>query len=508
MKHRASKLLACVLIAVLLAGLALYGYLAGRDEREYSRVTYNAHCADCHGANLQGSESGVSLLTPALANGDTLQSLMDSISADTAAHRTFDLPADGEKKTLKALALYVSERRQEYPSIAASYKYRFEAQTVESDHHRFRVEEFAKLAGRPYSIAPLPDGRIVVSEKVRGLSMVDSNGSQGALLVNTPPVHEPLASFQGQHLGWGQYLDVALHPDYAHNGWIYLSYTDRCQWACFSPVPQSMVKVVRGRIVDDRWQDEETIWSVHRDYYTVVPDAVAGGRLAFDHDGHLYLSIGGKATYDNLHILDTPYGKIHRVRDDGSVPKDNPFWTPADQEQTSSTRHTVWSYGHRTTQGLEGHPVTSQIWSSEMGPRGGDEINLIQRGGNYGWPLYTRGLDYDSTAIAIGKDLGLDFPEQDTIAPIVDFTPAPAISNLTFHEGSTFPGWKNDILVGSLKAMTLYRVRIDNGVIEEQETLATGLGRIRDVAMGADGLVYLAVENAEAGSILRLVPLD
>jgi len=143
-----------------------------------------------------------------------------------------------------------------------------------------------------------------------------------------------------------------------------------------------------------------------------------------------------------------------------------------------------------------------------MGPRGGDEVNKIVSGGNYGWPLYTYGLDYDATEVSIGRDLGLDFPIEDTILPVVDFTPAPALSNLTFHNGDRFPGWKNDILIGSLKAQTLYRLRIEDGQLLEQEKLVTKLGRIRDVEMGADGVVYVALEHGDTGSIVRLVPED
>ncbi len=505
---RTTKILASVLTLALLAGAALYWYVSTRDEREYSLTTYRGHCATCHGDNLKGSSSGPNLLATELARGEDLQSLMASISADTSAHRSLNLPQDPEKKTIKALAIYISERRQDYPAIPYSYTHRFTPGSYGSMHHRFRVETFAELAGRPYSIAPLPTGEILVSERVRGLSVVNAAGIQGAPIANAPPVHDKFLSVQGAYVGWGQYLDIALHPDYARNGWVYLAYTDRCGSDCVLPVPQTMVKVVRGRVVDGEWQDQQTIWSVHKEYYTVVPDNVAGGRLGFDNNGHIYISVGGKAPYKNLHIMDTPFGKIHRVRDDGVVPRDNPFWMPADQREASSTRHTVWSYGHRTTQGLEGHPLNGEIWSTEMGPRGGDEVNLIQRGGNYGWPLYTRGLDYDSTEVSIGKDLGLDFAEEDTVAPVFDFTPAPAISNLTFHRGERFHNWKNDILVGSLKAMALYRLRIEDGVVLDQETLAKGIGRIRDVEMGADGLVYLAVEHGDNGSILRLVPVD
>ena len=167
----------------------------------------------------------------------------------------------------------------------------------------------------------------------------------------------------------------------------------------------------------------------------------------------------------------------------------------------------VWSLGHRNPLGLAFDPA-GRLFEVEMGPRGGDEINKISRSGNYGWPLYTNGLDYNSTEIEIGKNLGLDFPIEETVLPVVDFSPAPAVSNITFHDGTQFPSWKNDLLVGSLKAMTLYRLRVENDVLVEQEKLITGLGRIRDVEMGVDGLVYIALEHGDTGTIARLVPLN
>ncbi len=227
---------------------------------------------------------------------------------------------------------------------------------------------------------------------------------------------------------------------------------------------------------------------------------------AFDGKGHVYVSIGGKHSYDRLHDLNTPYGKIHRVRDDGTVPQDNPFWVPENDRTESSTIHTVWSYGHRTGQGLDGHPITGEIWNTEMGPRGGDEVNLIAAGGNYGWPLYTFGLDYDGERVTIGEELGLNFPIESTVLPAVDLTPAPPVSNFTFHDGQAFTGWKHDLLIGTLKASTLYRMRFEDGKLVEQEKLRADFGRIRDVEMGGDGLVYVLLEHNETGSLWRLVP--
>lgn len=344
------------------------------------------------------------------------------------------------------------------------------------------------------------------SKKTRGLSLVPLDGRVSSLIEGTPPVWKEVLKVRGSHIGLGMMLDVRLHPDYEDNGWVYLSHNDRCLLDCGSLVPQTMVRVVRGRVGDGAWHDNEVIWSVDTDFYTVIPDNVAAGRLAFDQAGHVYVTIGGKATYDQLHVLDTPYGKIHRVNIDGSIPEDNPSWQPPDARSQPSTRHTVWSFGHRTAQGLAAHPETGAIWATEMGPRGGDEINRIVAGGNYGWPLYTEGLDYSGDPVTIGEDLGLNFAPSDTIAPVVDFTPSPSLSNFTFHNGDQFPDWNHDLLVGSLRARTLFRLRIDGEELIEQEKLVEDLGRIRDVQMGSDGFVYVLIEHQDGGSLLRLVP--
>jgi glucose/arabinose dehydrogenase len=492
--------------AIFIAGVGLYWFISTYEAREPSRLAYARYCADCHGAELEGAAQGPALVNRPLVRGDSTPALIASIPGDIPAHRTPGWEARLSPEMVKALALFVSERRQRFPTTAQSYDSDFTEADIISQHARYRVEKFADLASRPYAMAPLPDGRILVSEKVRGLSMVDTEGVQGELVSGIPRVWEPLAVARGSYLGWGQMLDVALHPEYEENGWVYLAHADRCQLDCGSAVPVSMVRVVRGRIRDGRWIDQEIVWSVHHDYYTVVPDGVAGGRLAFDGDGYLFITVGGKSTYDNLHKLDTPYGKIHRVAADGRVPDDNPFWLPAEERPEASTRHTVWSYGHRTVQGLASHPGTGEIWSTEMGPRGGDEVNRIVAGGNYGWPLYTHGLDYNAEPITIGLDLGLDFPIESTELPVFDFTPAPAISNFIFYRGDSFPAWTHDLLVGSLKAQTLYRLRIQGDDTLEVEKLVEGLGRIRDVETGADGHVYVLLEHGDSGSLFRLVP--
>lgn len=496
-------------VALGVLSIALgYWYFITSESREPSRIAWNSHCASCHGGTLEGTDLGPSLLATELKHGSTPPDMAAVIAGGIPGTTMMGWKEELTPELIKGLSLFISERRQNFPSTLDSYKFEpQESRDISSTYHDFRLERVAALESRPYSMAAMPNGNILVAEKTRGLTLVTPQGNQSMPIAGTPPVWETLISVEGIWVNWGIVLDVELHPQFDENGWIYLSHTDRCQLSCGWPVPATMVRVVRGRIKDGTWQDQEVIWSVHRDHYTPVPDAVASGRLAFDGRGYLYISIGGKNTYDKLHQMDTPFGKIHRLHDDGRVPEDNPFWVAAKERSDTSTAHTVWSYGHRTGQGLDGHPTNGEIWNTEMGPRGGDEINRILGGQNYGWPLYTNGLDYNGEEVSIGKDLGLDFPIEDTVLPIVDFTPAPALSNFTFHEGSMFPSWKNDLLVGSLKASALYRVRIANDQLTEQEPLITDFGRIRDVEMGDDGFVYLALEHNDAGSIWRLVPL-
>ena len=485
-------------------------FLKTYDAREPSRLAYADYCASCHGLNLEGTDSGPPLMGTGLVNGSGTQHLISSITQHQDKQKR-SASLDWEQipaHTIKALALYVSERRQELPTIPESHQHRLPEGSLTSDHHDFRIEHVTDLPSPPYSMAPLPNGDILVVEKVRGLSVVDQEGQQSALIQNTPPVWREMLKIRGSYMGLGMMLDVKLHPNYENNGWIYLSHTDRCQLDCGSLVPQTMVRVVRGKIHDGVWHSQEVIWSVDTDFYTVIPDNVAAGRLAFDQTGHLYITIGGKASYSKLHELDTPYGKIHRVNDDGSVPEDNPFWQRPEDRSVPSTRHTVWSFGHRTTQGLAAHPESGAIWASEMGPRGGDEINRIVTGGNYGWPLYTEGLDYDGEPINIGKELGLDFPLTQTVRPVVDFTPAPSLSNFTFHHGRQFPAWQHDLLVGSLRARTLFRIRLIDNEAVELEKLIEHLGRIRDVDVGPVGFIYVLLEHQDTGSLVRLVPFD
>jgi glucose/arabinose dehydrogenase len=307
--------------------------------------------------------------------------------------------------------------------------------------------------------------------------------------------------------GQGYLMDVVPHPDYARNGWIYLHYSERCndcnKAAREAQRPVSMNKVVRGRIRNGEWVDQQVIWSTDIEHYTAMPDMAAGGRLAFDGNGHLFFGIGIKGGSETAGVQDLslPYGKIHRIKDDGSIPQDNPF------VGRKGALPSIWSYGHRSPGGLEFDRAAGVLWETEMGPRGGDEVNLLRAGRNYGWPLYSKGLNYDGSPVEHGREPGR-FNLQDIEQPLVDLTPAPAVGSLVVYSGAAFPQWQGNLIVGTLKATELYRMEVSGGRITRRETLLSGMGRIRDVALDAGGRVYLLLEQASGSRIVRLVPVQ
>jgi glucose/arabinose dehydrogenase len=259
--------------------------------------------------------------------------------------------------------------------------------------------------------------------------------------------------------------------------------------------------VVRGRIRNGEWVDQQVIWSTGIELYTAMPDMAAGGRLAFDDKGHLFFGIGAKGGSEVAGIQDLalPYGKIHRVNDDGSIPADNPF------VGRPGALASIWTYGHRSPGGLEFDHATGLLWETEMGPRGGDEVNLLRAGRNYGWPLYSKGLNYDGSPVEHGREAG-KFDLADTEQPLVDLTPAPAVGSLIVYRGASFPQWQGNLIVGTLKATELYRMEIVAGRITRRETLLSGMGRIRDIAPDGAGRIYLLLEHAAGSRIVRLVP--
>lgn len=473
----------------------------------YAEV-FKDNCAVCHGEQLEGSAQGTPLMGE-LRHGTDVDAIAKSI-ADGYAEK--GMPAWSTTLTplqITNLALYISETRQNmnYADYKYDAKMTVPEDVISSEKHAFKFETIIDgIDALPFSIAPLPDGQILLTEKKLGLSIVSAEGKQSPYIKNTPPVYDDSFVYAvKQEWGNGWYMDVAVHPDYANNGWIYLQYGDRCSDCNDASrrfdLPVSMNTLIRGRIQDGHWVDEQMLWKNDLRFYAPGPDLGAGGRIAFDNQGHVFVSVGMKMNnHVGIQDLKTPWGKIHRLHDDGRVPADNPF---ADRDDAIKT---IYSYGHRSPQGLEWRDDTGALWSTEHGPRGGDEINHIKPGLNYGWPLVSKGKNYDGTTVDYGKKLGIAVDIKDIEQPVTHMSPSPAISSFAFYSGDQFPEWRGDLLIGSLKAQTLYRVSLDGDEVVHKEVLVSDLARIRDIEIGADGYVYLLLENNAGGRIVRMVP--
>lgn len=470
---------------------------------------FNDQCGACHGEDLRGTPLGKPLVGVELLRGDSVREIAQSI-ANGAPDK--GMPAWSEtldEKQIWNLALYVAEQRQGTTILDKRDNIPLAIPTgpVVTGQHTFRIEPVAEgLDPMPFSIALLPDGRILLTERMRGLFIIGADGKKSAPIRGTPPVYDDSSVFLGQVMGLGWMLDVALHPQYAKNGWIYIHHTDRCTdcnaLSRKTGRPVSMNRIIRGRIRDGEWVDQQVIWQADKESYTDTSDLTAGGRLAFDDQNNLYFSIGMKAPLEFMGIqeLDQPYGKVHRVRDDGQIPADNPF------VNTPGALKSIWTYGHRSTQGLEWNPWTHEMWSTEMGPRGGDELNRLQPGRNYGWPLFTSGVNYDGRPVDVGRTLGITLDAKDAEFPVLDMTPSPALSSFVFYAGKAFPKWQGNIIVGTLRATDLLRMELKDNKVVHTEMLLKDLARFRDIEVGAQGEIYLLLENAAGSRIVRLVP--
>lgn len=505
---RALKIAGVVLGALALVAVAGGVFVYRAVHSDPFTPLYAENCAVCHGESFGGAAQGPALVGRALTHGDSVQEIAASIANGVPERGMPSWAASLDEAQILSLAILIAEQRvnRKFTDFKTDKPLAIPSGPIASELVRFRIEAVADgIDPKPFSIAPLPDGSMLLTEKIRGLSIVSPDGKRSAPISGTPQTSKVGVTVLGIDYGLGWLLDVAPHPDYAENGWIYLVHTDlcaKCKGEDGSLIPSTMNRLVRGRIRDGRWVDEQVIWSVPQEFYTSAPDTGAGGRLAFDPRGYVFVSVGikGKSIWDGIQDLSTPYGKIHRVRDDGRIPGDNPF------VGRPGAMPSIWSYGHRSPQGLEFDARSGELWGTEMGPRGGDEVNHLRPGRNYGWPLTSKGVNYDGTPVAFWKDLGIAFDPKAIEPPVVDLTPSPAVSSLVIYQGDAFPEWRGNLIVGSLKATELYRFVLDGDRLVHAETLLKDLARIRDVEVGAGGAIYLLLEHESGSRIVRLVP--
>ena len=355
--------------------------------------------------------------------------------------------------------------------------YAAERKPVRSDKHAFEVVTLVQGLEHPWSIAWLPDGRMLVTERAGRLRIV----SKDFQLDPKPVEGLPKIVASGQ----GGLFDVVLHPRYKENGWIYISYNGAGDGG-------HGTELMRAKLDGYRLVESQVL-------FRLQPKSGGGqhfgGRIVFDGKGHVYLTLGDRGDRDRAQRLDDHAGSVIRLNEDGSVPKDNPFVARKD------VRPEKFTYGNRNMQGAALHPKTGELWTHEHGPQGGDELNVMRAGRNYGWPVITYGVNY-----GIGSKIGEGTTKSGMEHPLHYWVPSIAPSGMAFYEGDKFPGWRGNILIGALSHQLLVRLELDGEkVVKEERMMQGAAGRIRDVRVGPDGYVYV-LSDERRGVVARLEP--
>lgn len=456
-----------VLTAALFASLSTFAF--GQAARPTGKINeiYTQLCANCHGKNLEGGQAQ-SMLDDIWVNGGDEESLAKSIRNGFPDK---GMPAWGAaipEKEVRAMVIYILEQREKFKREQTDFLKPLPASTVKSQLHGYRFDTWVDEVKEPYSLAFLSDRLAIMTEKT-GNAYVVQNGKRA----EKPISGLPAIDTKGQA---GLY-DVVPHPNYARNGWIYFAFSDPQKNAQGEDV--SMTRIIRGKLKDGALVDQQTVYQAKVEHYIKAGGVHFGGRIAFDKQGYLYFTIGERGQRDHAQSIERPNGKVHRIHDDGRIPADNPF------VKTPNALPTIWSLGHRNPQGLAFHPVTGQLYDAEHGPRGGDELNRVDKGRNYGWPVITYGMEYNGTAITdITHKEGME-------QPLAYWVPSIAPCGMNFYTGKQFPKWQNQLFLAALAGQELRRIELKEGKVVAQEVIFKNLGRIRHVVVGPDGALYV-----------------
>jgi glucose/arabinose dehydrogenase len=456
-------------LAALLLLPALVWAAAPRDAASLTKE----YCVTCHNQNLVGSPAP-NLVDALWTYGGSDEAILRNLRQGFPASGMQAFEGVLTETEMRSIIRYLRGLAVEYAAGRITHPTQPASLPLQTELTGLRIETYVADLETPWGIAFLPDGGMLVSEREGRLRVVRDGKLQ------PEPVRDTPRAFVRQD---GGLLDVALHPDFARNGWVYLAYVDSGRQA-----DTSMTVVVRGKIRDNRWIDQQEIFRAPPERY-YSGHIHYGCRFLFDRAGHLFFTIGDRGRSEDAQDLASPCGKIHRVMDDGRIPPDNPFVHQA------GAWPSIWTLGNRHPQGLVFHPVTGKLWESEHGPSGGDEVNRIESGHNYGWPVVSSGTDRRMQFLA--EKPGMDSPR-------AAWTPSVAPAGIEFYTGDRVAAWKHHLFVACLGGEQLKRLETDGDRVTHQEIVFKGLGRVRDVVTGPDGLIYLAMNTP--GRIARLVP--
>jgi glucose/arabinose dehydrogenase len=460
------------IIILLFFGVGIFAaFTLAKDRTTASpEENYQKYCAGCHGERLE------SFVNRKWLYGNSWREVRSSIKKGIVEDGMPAYDTTFTNKELDELTSYILRGLENFTADDFEDKRDWTEGVIESKEQSFRVEEVITGLRSPWGLAFLPNGDMLVTDKFG--TLYRHNQKDGLQEITGVP--------EVVSRGQGGLMDVELHPDFEKNNWIYLTFSKK------GSGNTATTAVMRAKLKGNKLEKEEIIFEAlpylsTRHHY--------GSRLEFDKDGYLFVSVGDRGRRnDNPQYLDNFCGKIHRLHDDGSIPKDNPF---VDDKKAIGS---IYSYGHRNPQGLAMHPESGRIWAHEHGPRGGDELNLIQKGENFGWPIISYGINYNGTTFTE------ETKKEGMLQPKKYWVPSIAPCGMTFVNSDRYPNWKNDLLVGSLRFEYIARIEMDGEEVVEEESLLKNIGRIRDIQVSPDGYIYFSKENP--GVVYKLVPVE
>lgn len=465
MKKTVSVLLSAGIIISIATLACASGEQSQDDPYLKAQANYNEFCIGCHfdihdfmerdwefGKNVEGAYTSIRYGLEDIG----MPAFRRTFSDDEAINLAKYIINKGEEKAFNDQLIY--------------------DRPIESEKLTYSLATVVDGLEIPWGMTWLPNGDMLVTERQGKLYRFDKKGIKHEI-AGVPKVYQ---------YGQGGLLDIELHPEYKKNGWIYITFS---YYAGKTIDDGGSTALMRAKLVNDKLVDQEVLWKASP---TEKKGQHFGSRIEFDREGYLFVTVGDRGQGHNAQDITNYSGSVHRLNDDGSIPKDNPFYN------VEGAIKSIFNYGHRNIQGMALHPETGELWTHEHGPRGGDELNIEQPGKNYGWPEISYGINYDGTILT--EDSAREGMEQ----PLLHWTPSIAPCGMDFVEGDVYPEWKGNLLVGSLRFKYVLRCELDGNVVYHQERIVDGPGRVRNVKMGPDGYIYVAVENP--GRILKIVP--
>ena len=442
------------------------------------KALYQSYCAGCHGAQLEGNTAS------ALIKEDWVYG-----RGQIARNIRFGIPGTEmigwesalDNTQIRTLVQYITEAQTTPPTTIRPFPTQ-----IKSEEYTLKIEVLVDSGiTLPWGIEFLDEQRALITEQPGSLRWLINGKLDPNLIQGLPPVHDT-----GR--GLGGLMDVAVDPDYETNGWVYLAYSHTKE-TLGDRNSLAMTRVIRGKINDHQWTEQQVLFEAP-DSLRVRKGTRWGCRLLFDKEGYLYFTIGDMDVGEDSQDLSKPNGKVFRIYPDGSIPPDNPF------AHIPNALPAIYTLGNRNTQGISQHPVTGEIWSTDHGPMGGDELNILEKGANYGWPSITYGKDYNGSVVS-------DKTHQEGMQqPIIHWTPSIAVCPAEFNTYSLFLNWENNLFVGALAYEELRRLVVEDRNVVKQEIILKNHGRIRDIKFSPSGALYLLVNKPDA--ILRLTPIQ